>query len=176
MTIDALAVLIPPPDEPCERPDLRDWAQLEAELGLTFPDDFKQFLWLYGSGKIDDFLWVLNPASANENLHLLTQLARFTEAMTEVQSYGEIVPYKLFPEHGYILPFALTDNGDVMFWITAPHEGPWRVGIGAARESAWEEWDMPMTNLLSKILSSDIETPLFPSSFPSKPAGFSPSP
>lgn len=115
MSIDYLKAVISPPQNVVDRPSEGDWAGVEARLGTVLPDDYKDFLREYGSGSIGQFLWIFNPFSKNENLNLERQAGLQAAVLRELSSYGEIIPYKIFPEGGGIMPFGITDNGDVLF-------------------------------------------------------------
>jgi hypothetical protein len=55
MSVVDLAKLITPPSSPNEAPQQYEWPQIEAQLGTSFPGDYKDFISLYGTGKIDSF-------------------------------------------------------------------------------------------------------------------------
>ena len=57
------------PQRPSEQPSDNDWLEVEDQFG-SLPNDFKVFLADYGTGWIDGFLWILDPARRNENLNL----------------------------------------------------------------------------------------------------------
>lgn len=44
---------------------------MEKNLGMILPLDYKKFINKYGTGSINDFIWILNPFSENENLNLI---------------------------------------------------------------------------------------------------------
>jgi hypothetical protein len=71
MSLERLRSLAPPPDEPLEPGVPEQWKRVEAELGSELPGDFKRFTELYGSGKFDDFLYLLNPFSADPDGNLV---------------------------------------------------------------------------------------------------------
>lgn len=43
-------------------------------LGMILPLDYKKFINKYGTGSINDFIWILNPFSENENLNLIKKV------------------------------------------------------------------------------------------------------
>jgi hypothetical protein len=53
--------ICPPPEHPIENGSDQNWSIIEQQYGLILPPDFKQYITLYGTGKIADFLWVYNP-------------------------------------------------------------------------------------------------------------------
>lgn len=166
MTIDDIVRVMPPPTSTFEAPGKDEWIALEARFGFAFPEDFKDFIQIYGSGNVANFLWVFNPFSKNKNLNLIEQTKEQMDVLVELQSFGEIVPYRLFPEAGGILPFAVTDNGDVLYWKTCGEPNYWPVVINEARSPEWESFDMPMTKFLLEILCHRLKCSIFPENFP----------
>ena len=51
-------------------PRTYQWDQIEAELHVRLPDDYKQLIETYGCGSINEFLWFLSPFVENEWLNL----------------------------------------------------------------------------------------------------------
>jgi hypothetical protein len=74
--LERLRRLLPPPAHPVEagRPD--GWAEVEAALGTGLPSDFKAFTELYGSGTIDDFLYLFNPFTQGQYRKLMAERKR----------------------------------------------------------------------------------------------------
>jgi hypothetical protein len=77
--LERLRQLLPPPADPVEpgRPD--GWAEVETAIGTQLPGDFKAFTELYGSGMVDDFLYLFNPFAAGQDGNLLVELYWVTE-------------------------------------------------------------------------------------------------
>lgn len=167
-----VAKLIPPPDNPNEAPQQHEWPQIEAQLGTSLPVDYKDFISLYGTGKIDNFLWIFNPLSQNENINLATQIRIQLDALSELQTYGEILPYKLYPERDGIFPFGITENGDVLYWKTTGSPAAWSVLVNEARSPEWEAFSMTMTEFLLEVLNRRIHPSAFPAVFPSNAPAF----
>ena len=65
---------MPPPANPVESPRADDWQLVEARMLVELPSDYKEFIATYGTGAVDNFLWVLNPFSHNDNLNLIKQV------------------------------------------------------------------------------------------------------
>jgi hypothetical protein len=53
MTAVALSRIMPPPAKPLEADG--SWLQVEENLGIALLDDFKEFIRIYGSGRISNF-------------------------------------------------------------------------------------------------------------------------
>lgn len=172
MTINYLTLQLPPPVNPSEIPTTGAWTVLERRLGTMLPDDYKEFIELYGSGRVGRFLWIFNPFSANENLNLEKQIATQANVLFELQSYGEAIPYKSFPEPGGILPFGITDNGDVLFWRVTGDPNNWHVVVNESRAPDWEGYELSMSRFLAEILQRHLTCNIFPKNFPEQPVIF----
>lgn len=172
MAILHLTSIVPPPSNPSEVPVQNSWKAIEQRLEVSFPDDYKEFIETYGSGRIGQFLWIFNPFSGNENINLERQIGTQANVLSELQSYGEIIPYKSFPEREGILPFGMTDNGDVLFWLTKGDPNEWGVIVNEARSPAWEIFDLSMSRFLAGILQKKVICNIFPKSFPDLPITF----
>jgi hypothetical protein len=90
----------------------------------------------------------------------------------ELQSYGEVVPYKIFPAKGGLLPFAMTDNGDVLYWIVVGDPDEWRVVVNESRSSEWQEFNLPFDAFMSGLLSGSVVCRFFPSAISRVPVTF----
>jgi hypothetical protein len=74
--LERLRELLPPPAEPVEAGRSDGWAEIEAALGTGLPGDFEAFTERYGSGMVDDFLYLFNPFAAGEDGNLLVERTR----------------------------------------------------------------------------------------------------
>ena len=63
MSIADLMKLVPPPAKPFEVGTLAEWAKVEAELGTQLPQDYRDFVFAYGSGLFAGLYRVYNPFS-----------------------------------------------------------------------------------------------------------------
>jgi len=66
--LSELGKLMNPPAHPLEA-DV-EWGAVEAALSATLPQDYKDFIGMYGSGSINGFLTILNPAASDDRLNL----------------------------------------------------------------------------------------------------------
>jgi hypothetical protein len=174
MNIELLKSLLPPPPEPIAVPSQSDIGSFEQQF-TKLPTDFVDFLQSYGTGSIDNFIWIFNPASKNPNLNLANQIK------LQLQTFRELVfqqlepsPYKLFPEKEGLLPFAITDNGNVLFWKTVGDPNQWSVVVAASRAPKYEEYNLCITDFISKLLMKELHVGIFPDDFPSEQPIFSP--
>ena len=164
MIIDTLTLLIPPPADPVETRG--SWMQVEMSLGTHLPDDFKEFIDVYGSGKIGDFISILNPFSTRPSLNLIEVSKKNLEALRVLSiEFGEVTKSDLFPVPGGILPVALTDNGDVIHWKTTGKPNDWTIVVNEARSPLYEHYNCSLTRFIENLAKGEITSDIFPKSF-----------
>jgi hypothetical protein len=174
MSIIDLRHILAPPHETTERPSEAEWAECEAEL-TKLPPDYKSFLEDYGTGCIDGFIWIFNPSSQNPNLNLLVQVKRQLSALDElIKQKTEDKIYPLYPEKSGLLPFGITDNGDVLFWKTIGTPENWSVVVGNSRSPEYQEFQSSMTGFIGSVLNGATKVATFPEDFPKSSPSFKP--
>jgi hypothetical protein len=170
-SIAPLSRIVSPPPAPVE--NAGSWPQVESDLGTALPDDFKAFIQRYGSGTISGFLSVLNPFSTWPRLNLAQRGREQLDALRELASeFGEQCPYALFPAKGGLLPVAMTDNGDVIHWLTHGQPEQWTIVVNESRGPDYEEFRMNLTTFLAAIVSERVRCRAFPRSFPGSDRSF----
>src|SRR4051812_27331769 len=108
MSIEALVTAVPPPQAPFEA-FYGPWEAVEAELGTVLPQDYKDFVRLYGSGYFMEFLGIDVPRSKNPNTRFEYQVGVTCESFGK---FDEELPYAMWPAADGLIPFGGTDNGD----------------------------------------------------------------
>src|SRR5687767_3998095 len=61
MSIHQLRSLVKPPKCSVEVPSESDWRRSESQLGIEFPEDYRQYIATYGSGLLAKWIRVTNP-------------------------------------------------------------------------------------------------------------------
>jgi hypothetical protein len=155
MSFDDLLSVVTPPTEPLD--NRGDWGQVVTQIGLTLPVDYMQFVESFGSGSLNDFIYVLNPFATNNNLNLLYKLTQLLGGLRELKKeHPELVPYPLLFEPAGLFPWGLTDNGDMLGWITRGETGHWPSILLPRHASKTAEFWIPMTALLAGLLSGKV--------------------
>jgi hypothetical protein len=156
--IEQLTELTPPPAVP--HGATGDWDAVESELGLALPADFKAAIELYGAGYFAEFITLLTPFGPD----LLRPLAR--RLLTDEQSFRaahpDRCPYPFYPEFGGLLPWAGTDNGDRLCWLTAGEPDTWTTVAWNPRGWYYEAFDMGAVEFLCGWLTGRVSTTVFP--------------
>ncbi|MDM5154748.1 SMI1/KNR4 family protein [Bacillus sp. DX1.1] len=140
-----------------------EWDTVEKNLGMILPLDYKKFINKYGTGSINDFIWILNPFSENENLNLIKKghVIREAYAYSKKQFPDDFI-HNVYPVNNGLLPCAITDNGDEIYWLTNEECDQWRIIVYDSRSNDYYEYNNSMTEFLYKVISKEIICPVFP--------------
>lgn len=169
--LERLRLLLPPPADPVEpgRPD--GWAEVERALGTGLPSDFKAFTEVYGSGKVDDFLYLFNPFASGEDGNLLVEKDRVLAAYSQTRAkFPDRLLLPPFPEPGGVLPLGRTDNGDELYWVTEGHPDRWPVALLESRAALQELHPMPVTGLLAALAANRLASRILPEDVLGRPS------
>jgi len=169
--LERLRQLLPPPANPVEpgRPD--GWAAVEAALGTGLPGDFKGFTELYGSGTVDDFLYLFNPFTAGEDGNLLVEKDRVLAAYRQTRArFPDRLALPPFPEPGGVLPLGRTDNGDELYWVTDGDPDGWPVALVESRAALQELHQVPVTGFLAALAANQLASRILPADVLGRPS------
>ncbi|MFJ6700049.1 SMI1/KNR4 family protein [Streptomyces sp. NPDC091272] len=165
-----LLEIAPAPTEPRQK----DWGEAECTLGLELPADYKEFIRIYGGSNWDDYLYVLEPGCPNKHYDLLKENEGRQEDLEDLWE-EERKPDELQDEGARVISWAVTDNGESLYWRVLPGHDPdqWTVMINEARGDRWEHFAVSCTQFLASALDGDIESNLLSSYyFPRNPHEF----
>lgn len=174
MALESLLEIMTPPVLPVENVGDVDWINIEELLGVGLPADYKQFINVFGTGEIGEFLLPFNPFSKNENLNLLEQIKRRLDFMRKmIESFGEKeCPYPLYPHPSGLLPWGCTGNGDMLFWLMDADVNNWAIVVYAPHDELFEHYKESMTSFLEKLITGDIVSQPIPNDFINKESLF----
>jgi len=168
-SLKELVEVLAPPESPLEVPAESDWSRCKRDLGML-PSDFIDFLSIYGTGTIDEFLWIFNPASKNEFLEFESSIRRILEALRETASqFPGDFPMPIYPDPGGFLPFGTSDNGDTLFWVTEGEPDEWKVAVMGPRSPDVFHFSGGMVEFLTQVLLRKVSCDRFPDDFPGDP-------
>lgn len=157
MSTTELRTLLTPPLVPEHVPTEDGWNYAEQTLGTELPLDYKEFLEVYGSGKIDDFLWVLNPASPNPYGNLITCWRDQQGVFEHMQNGSAPLRYELHPASPGLLPLGQTDNGDTMFYLCNGKPSDWKIAWLPSRDEDVQVFDMGLTEFLVAAMRHELD-------------------
>ena len=102
MSIEELTAFIPPPDSPKNTGTPEGWADVEAELGVQLPQDFRDIISTYGNGSFAKEIHVYHPFL---NRQLQTRVEQICEEV-RVNILRADEEYPVYPEPVGLLPCA----------------------------------------------------------------------
>jgi hypothetical protein len=118
--LDRLVRLVPPAEKP---PGAKtEWAQLEAAIGLKYPDSFKEFAGVYGLTVWFDnfspfFGEAKTAADAKKFLRSVQKRLGFLKGNMYDESFRP-TPIPLYPAAGGLFPFGMDYSGNQYLWLT----------------------------------------------------------
>ncbi|HET6249073.1 MAG TPA: SMI1/KNR4 family protein [Tepidisphaeraceae bacterium] len=167
MSIQDLCAVLKPPAHPTDVGSSKLWAEAEAELGAELPSDYKQFISIYGSGSIDDFLTPFNACSHDPIMRLFIRGSEVLEAHRSTRRlFPDEFDWPLFPEPGGWLPWGTTPNVNSLFWVTDGPPDEWTIVVAEGHAPYIEHYDESFTSFLSGVISRRITCDLLGSHFP----------
>jgi hypothetical protein len=161
--LERLRELLPPPADPVEPGRPNGWSAVERSLGTGLPSDFMAFTELYGSGKVDDFLYLFNPFTAGQDGNLLVEKDRVLAAYRQTRArFPDRLSLPAFPDPGGVLPLGRTDNGDELYWVTDGQPDGWPVALVESRAALQEVHPMPVTGFLATLAANQLTSGVLP--------------
>jgi hypothetical protein len=145
---------------PTDTGDFGRWQKIEDDLGISLPDDYKEFINVFGTVQIGDFIYVLSPFTENPHLNLKEQVFEILEGFRSLGSFfgGEKYTHPLYPDKGGLLPWGFSINGDHLFWLTQGEPRDWRIAVDESRGASFETYNQSMSGFLSKLLRKEIRS------------------
>lgn len=166
MTIQGLVNVLTPPGSPFESGHGKRWPKFEGEI--AFPADYIEFINVYGSGRIADFVVIFNPFSNDEGTNFFEQFKQVLEDFRFLEASGGCYNYVVYPEAEGLIPVGVTDNGDYLFWVFDAdiNSDEWLTAMVSARSPEAEYFNCGLGRLLESVLSGEVKAKSLPDCFP----------
>ena len=156
-TLERLKHRLPVPEKPGWAGSPERWPFVEAMAGTELPPDYKAYINTYGGGYIGNFLYVRTPFTNNRYANFLFQLQEFQSLLTT--DFDPRLPYPFFPKPDGLLPFAMTSNGDTLFWVTKGKPAEWTLLSLEARGPEYMEYNECVVDLITDLLEGRLKEP-----------------
>lgn len=169
MTFQRIRNFVRPPQRPVATGTPEAFAVIETQLDLVLPNEYKLLINTYGDGQWQEFWYLLNPFSANQNLNLLHQAPRDDRSGTNILSAERYIrdrhsyPHAIWPEPEGIFPWAVTDNGGRFFWLLQGSPERWPSIYYPSRDPDYQAIALPISEIIAGLLSGEL--PLFQEEF-----------
>lgn len=111
-----------------------EWDALESEMGVVYPQSFKQFVGIYGSSK---WMGRKGPVYGNghpdsssnwstDNYRSAIQFM-FEQMKASIPDHEDQSKYRFYPEDEGLLPFLFGDDGDFYLWSMEGEPDEWPI-------------------------------------------------
>jgi SMI1-KNR4 cell-wall len=157
MPIESLKKIVPPPTRPSEGGNFQLWQAVEHVLGLVLPNDYREFVFTYGSVLFAQFYRVCSPFAASKYTALTTSVQRVCAAEREIKpEWPDQVLYPIYPKQPGFLPWGNDENGNDYCWLTEGASDTKRVLSDEVR-GGFRDYGCTMTEFLTRVLLGEIE-------------------
>jgi hypothetical protein len=120
-SLEDLTTLIPPPSTP--RCAEGDWNEVEGQMGIHFPSDFKRLISAYGSGRILGGLQIFNPLTEDGRKSIAENL----ETLEVIREASQNL-WPIHPEESGMLPWGHDWDGNIFCWLARGKPDAWPTG------------------------------------------------
>ena len=142
--------------------DNLSWAQTEKENDISFPPEYKEFISTYGTGSIDDFIWILTPFESEANINLFSRAENMRDSYNYLKELSpDHFKYNIYPDEKGLLPWGYTDNGDELYYNLESESTI--IMPSRCRDSDVYEYKMGMIEFFCKLFTKEINCCVFPS-------------
>lgn len=150
--LDELATLVTVPKTPVGTTG--DWESVEQRLGIRLPNDYKQFVRLFGACTIGELI----------SIHVSSPFSRLNCLDAHIEGTGNgyrlmrkldcALPFPVFPEPGGLLAWGNTDNGDYLNWLTIGDADNWPIVVWLSGD--FERYEMGIVKFLAEVVSQRL--------------------
>jgi len=169
---ERLTKIAPPPIHPVAPGSPAGWDQIEAEIGIRLPEDFKDYIGVYGAGQWANFFGVINPfyewkhpPTKRSWRKWMQDRLEFLDEWQEKHA-GDVAPFRCYPAPGGLLAFGYDDCGGTLCWKTVGEVDSWSIiCLDAEFSKQFDRFDMSLTTFLAELLTAKICPRTFPEDF-----------
>ncbi|HEX4349858.1 MAG TPA: SMI1/KNR4 family protein [Verrucomicrobiae bacterium] len=162
-----LTQIVPPPVHPTYNGRAEDWDVIQRILEVQLPDDFKKLINIYGTGCFLRFLYLLSPfAPFDTSLNLLSGdtkqlLSNYKSGQKQFPQYSP--PFPVYPHESGLFPWAITVNGDTLFWLRQGSPNEWPIVVCDSKFSeSYDRFNCTTAEFLCRLFSGKISPKVFP--------------
>jgi hypothetical protein len=151
VSVTELSRIIPPPRKPLGVGTLKQWKNIEKEIGIDFPEDYREFIFLYGTGNFANFFGIMNPFRDNWR----DEIRWRCDNLRSHRTYdAKEVPFPVYPEAEGLFPWGADVNGNEYYWLTKGTPDRWTTFQNDESAAPWIEFKDSMTAFLVKALKN----------------------
>lgn len=135
-----------------ESGDVVDWDTVEEFYGVSFPSDYKEFVFRFGGGTIEGSFGILVPVATDDSMvRRVYRLPDPVRADLDVNRWAGVEGPT--PRLEDVLIWGDTESADFVGWLTVGEDPEsWPLAAYSRDSAAWSIHDMGMTEFLVGIL------------------------
>lgn len=140
------------------RGDDVDWGVVETVYGRILPSDYRRFVAAFGSGSIEQALYVYAPATTTAELagNVVSTLPAGMLASESADSWVDPAQAGLYRLEDMLL-WGWTEQ-DFLCWIISGEEPDcWPVAVYSRFRAAWSVYPFGMAEFLSRLLRDEFD-------------------
>lgn len=158
MAIEDLMAVVPAPAHPLETGTVGQWRQIQKDLGIRLPKDFRDFGQRYGTGRFTELgITVFNPFAAVFREWLDESLAVWRTL--KAGEGDEEVPYDVFPVQPGLLVWGADEGGAGLFWLTIGEPDRWPIMLRGHESTEFHRIELSLSTFLAKVMRQEISVP-----------------
>jgi hypothetical protein len=142
-----------------------DWPEIESDLGLRLPADYKLLAASFPAGWFRRFIRARRPERwPDGQVRFLGEFpSDQLKSMREFRETGEgLFPYPLFPEPDGVLPWGAIRSPGVAFWLTGPGDpDSWPVVVANEECDYWDRFDGTACEFLIAVTEARYDASRF---------------
>ena len=171
-SLQRLVSLVPPPQTPVATGSPEDWQEVETEIGARLPQDFKNYISVYGAGQWADFFGIRDPfyqwthpqASKSWRQWMETRLGGLEEMRRKWPN--DTAPFKPHPAPEGLLAFGYDDNGGTLCWQMRGEPDAWPIiCLDPNLSQEYDAFAMSLTEFLASLMAQQIVPVTYPADF-----------
>lgn len=154
--LDRLRRLVAPPVSGEDR----DWGVAEQRLGRVLPQDYKDFVDVYGGGHFDHHVGILVPQPSRPDSELVSYNDGHMDDIVNLWQITDNRPAELAAEDLLLIAWADTIDADTLNWLVSPGDPPesWPIAVLDADLGECEIYSMTCTGFLAGLFSGEIDS------------------
>ncbi|MCF2860201.1 SMI1/KNR4 family protein [Pseudoalteromonas sp. SMS1] len=150
-----------------------DFSKIEKSLKSTLPLDYKVLCETFADGFFLDRIRLLSPQMDGGQEKVNYEIASKLKLMeVNRKDFPEFYNYCLFPEPKGLLTFALSDNGEYIFWVCNGRPEDWTIAVMSEDGHDLEFYNNNLIGFLIGLAEGHIITSILVEERYDKEAGF----
>jgi hypothetical protein len=148
--------LVPPPEPDARLGPPVDWTQVESELGLRLPADYKAYVDTYGFGWVNRLVCVFHPTTKVPQINL-AQEAEAHNNPDLLEMVETPPPHPLGVGVARLMCFGGTETQDALYWFTDGEDPDrWPVVFRDQAGYEWRQYDLSLVGFLLALFTREI--------------------